>query len=301
MGKKKTLPKTLIIFIKKILGKKYNIQNTSSGFITCNSCGELKSLENYQYRNKGDNIYHYKCKTCSSKQNKEVYDKKPKFISPEKILFNEGLKTCKTCCEIKPLEQFSKKIPTRLKISNCYKCDLKKRSEDLRKRTINNPQIKEKAKKRFQKLYYNDEEYRKRRIDRAAKYHINRCKTDEFYRFKSNIRKTVNSSFRNKGYTKNSRTHQILGEEFDVVKTYIELQFSEGMTWDNYGEWVFDHKIPMSICETVEEAIRLNHYTNFQPLWAKDNSQKRDKILPEFKHLIDEYLGDIRTRPPLLD
>jgi hypothetical protein len=160
---------------------------------------------------------------------------------------------------------------------------------EYRERVINS------SKKRFQKLYHNDEEFKQKVIDKQVNYHRDRYKTDELYKFKTDIRKVVYSAFRRKGHDKDFKSRQILGEEWNVIKDYIESQFSEGMTWDNYGEWVFDHKVPMSICKTVEETIILNHYTNFQPLWAKENLQKSDKILPEFEHLIDEYLGDNRT------
>lgn len=50
------------------------------------------------------------------------------------------------------------------------------------------------------------------------------------------------------------------------------------MTLDNYGEWHLDHIIPISSAKTEEEVIKLNHYTNFQPLWAEDNWNKGNKI-----------------------
>jgi hypothetical protein len=51
------------------------------------------------------------------------------------------------------------------------------------------------------------------------------------------------------------------------------------MTWDNYGEWHLDHIKPISLGKTEEEVIQLYHYTNFQPLWAKDNVVKYNKII----------------------
>ena len=50
------------------------------------------------------------------------------------------------------------------------------------------------------------------------------------------------------------------------------------MNWDNRGEWHYDHIIPISNAKTEEEVNKLNHYTNFQPLWAKDNRFKSSKI-----------------------
>jgi hypothetical protein len=51
------------------------------------------------------------------------------------------------------------------------------------------------------------------------------------------------------------------------------------MTWDNHGEWHYDHIYPVSLAENETHLIELNHYTNFQPLWAIDNIQKGCKII----------------------
>jgi len=51
------------------------------------------------------------------------------------------------------------------------------------------------------------------------------------------------------------------------------------MSWENYGEWELDHKVPISLATTVEEIYSLNHYTNFQPLWASDNKSKGNRFI----------------------
>ena len=79
------------------------------------------------------------------------------------------------------------------------------------------------------------------------------------------------------GYSKKSRTYDILGIDYEEFKIYIENQFLEGMTWGNHGKWHLDHKIPISWGKTEEEVIKLNHYTNFQPLWTCDNLSKGNK------------------------
>ena len=93
------------------------------------------------------------------------------------------------------------------------------------------------------------------------------------------IRQSVRKSFKRKGYTKKSRTYNILGEEWSVVKQHMESLFKEGMTWDNHGEWHIDHIIPISSGKTEDEVLKLCHYTNLQPLWKEDNLKKSDKIL----------------------
>lgn len=53
------------------------------------------------------------------------------------------------------------------------------------------------------------------------------------------------------------------------------------MCWDNYGlfGWHIDHIIPLSSANTLNEMLKLNHYTNLQPLWWKDNLSKGKNIL----------------------
>jgi hypothetical protein len=88
------------------------------------------------------------------------------------------------------------------------------------------------------------------------------------------IRSSIKQALRKKGYTKKSRTHEILGCSFEFFKNHIEQRFQEGMTWENRSEWHLDHIIPVSSGKTEKEILKLNHYSNFRPLWAKDNLAK---------------------------
>ena len=55
------------------------------------------------------------------------------------------------------------------------------------------------------------------------------------------------------------------------------------MTLENYGEWELDHIVPVSVATNEEEVLKLNHYTNLQPLWKRDNRKKSNKIFGELK------------------
>lgn len=119
--------------------------------------------------------------------------------------------------------------------------------------------------------------YRKNNKDRINEKIRLRKQNDPLYKAKMAIRSTISCSIRNQEYKKNGRTYEILGCSYEDFKSYIEHQFTEGMSWENYGEWHLDHKTPISWSETEKQVYELNKYTNFQPLWATDNLSKGNK------------------------
>lgn len=110
-------------------------------------------------------------------------------------------------------------------------------------------------------------------------YRLNRKKIDTLYRLTISIRSLIKSAILKKRFSKQSKTKEILGCTFEEFKIHIESQFEPWMSWDNYGKyngqfnygWDLDHTISIHKAKTYEELIKLNHYTNFQPLCSKIN------------------------------
>ena len=76
---------------------------------------------------------------------------------------------------------------------------------------------------------------------------------------------------------------EFLGCTLEEYKEYLESKFQQGMTWDNHtvDGWHIDHILPLNESDTIlteEEKIKRVHYTNTQPLWAKDNIKKGNKL-----------------------
>lgn len=109
-------------------------------------------------------------------------------------------------------------------------------------------------------------------------YNKNRKLVEPIYKLICNTRNLIRMSMKGNGYTKKSKTYEILGCTFEEFKQHLESKFTEGMTWENQGKWHMDHIYPVSLATDENHLIQLNHYTNFQPLWAEDNLKKGNKL-----------------------
>lgn len=122
-----------------------------------------------------------------------------------------------------------------------------------------------------------NERYRESHSKEHAEY-IKKRRADPTYKLICATRNLLNNAFNKRckvGKTK--RAEEILGCSIDFFIEHLKSQFKEGMTVDNHGEWHIDHIVPLSTAKTEEDVIRLNHYTNLQPLWAAENLQKRNR------------------------
>ena len=204
-------------------------------------------------------------------------------------------KICTQCKISKPIAEFHKdKYKKDGYCPKCKSCHKKyyqdnKESNNTRSQQYyqdNREDIVERRKKHYQdnredmlkrqKEYY--ENNKETILTHQKTYHANRRKTDPLFKLRHNISSLIYMSIKKGGFTKRSKTYKILGCSFDEFKIHIESQFSEGMSWDNHGEWHFDHKTPVSWGKTEEEIIALNNYINFQPLWAEDNIRKGNRF-----------------------
>lgn len=118
-------------------------------------------------------------------------------------------------------------------------------------------------------------------IKRTSEWARKRRKENIEYKLACRIRSRFNKSI--KGNFKSGSSIKDLGCTVKEFKSYIESLFKPGMTWDNwsYSGWHLDHIIPLSLFNLTnrEELLKACHYTNLQPLWAKENMKKRNKIM----------------------
>ena len=198
------------------------------------------------------------------------------------------MKKCSKCKEIKNFEEFgknkSRKDGFHHQCKSCQKKYYEENKEQVKKRQKkhreeNKELIKERAKKWREDNKEYKKKYRKENRDAINKYFRERRDSEPLFKLTTNLRNRTSYIFKYKNIKKNSRTHEMLGIEWEELKVYIEDMFTDGMTWENYGEWHIDHIYPLSKAKDKKHLKELCHYTNLQPLWAKDNISKGNKIL----------------------
>jgi hypothetical protein len=247
----------------------------------CNKCKQELAIDNFNICDKYGNR-RGKCKNCNiehihtSKGNLESYKNEKEYREEIHILQKQNKRRCRVCREIKELDYFptdsSKKVFYNKK-SYCKECAMKKYIAPYQ----NSPRGKE-IKAKSDKKYFSKLES-KQKINKRVnqKYH-----NDPQFRILCTLRNRVNKALDHK--TKKAyKTNELLGCDIDELEIHLEKQFKEGMTWENYGRstWHIDHIIPCASFDLTdpEQQKKCFHYTNLQPLWAKENMSKGAKIL----------------------
>ena len=94
----------------------------------------------------------------------------------------------------------------------------------------------------------------------------------------NSCRRRIHHALTNQLTSKTTRTLELTGCTVAQLVAHLENQFTNGMTWDNYGlkGWHIDHIKPVSSFNLMDanEQKLCFHFTNLQPLWWFDNLKK---------------------------
>ena len=129
-----------------------------------------------------------------------------------------------------------------------------------------------KEKIKQQQLLRKDEIKEKKKIRERIKH-----QSDPYARILRSLRRRFWSFV--KGDVKQASVTMIVGCTLPELQLHLQSLFTDGMPWDNYGEWHIDHIRPCSSFDLTdfEQQKICFHYTNLQPLWAIDNLIKGAK------------------------
>lgn len=144
-------------------------------------------------------------------------------------------------------------------------------------------------------MHKDQEKYRKAKwyqqnkekvINAATRWNFaNRTKINarKYKRYRNDVNFKIADILRSRvaKFLKNGSAFDALGCTLDQFKNYLESKFQPGMTWDNWSKtgWHIDHIRPLSSFDLTDpvQFAAATHYSNLQPLWAKDNLAKGAK------------------------
>lgn len=252
----------------------------------CDRCLEEKRIEAFHMtRGKASNL----CLSCKKIRNKEYRDKpenKEKVRQRNEKWRKENKEYFYSYQSTDIQKQYQKKYKIENKISINKKNEIyrNKNKDKINQYNREYKKInKEKNKKYNDKAKESNKQYRKLNKEAIRKrqntYFRERKKVDILFKLSCNLRSSIVNIFNKSGYSKHSKTIQIIGCSFEELKIHLESKFEPWMTWENRGKyngefdfgWDIDHIIPISAAGNEEEVLKLNHYTNLQPLCSKMN------------------------------
>lgn len=128
----------------------------------------------------------------------------------------------------------------------------------------------------YRQKYTHTPEY----LEARRKYMKQKRASDPAYKIRANVSRRIRDVL--KGVSKSEGTLKLLGCDVSFLRRHLESLFQAGMSWENYGinGWHIDHIIPCSNFDLSkpEGQSKCFHYSNLQPLWAKDNLSKGSKV-----------------------
>lgn len=264
----------------------------------CSKCGIEKELTEYFKRKDTKDGHRADCKQCKSKENKKWNSNNAEKLNIiKKVYYQENSDKIKSNISKQRKENTKKRkedIENEKLCIEKYRLDNPKeekaRIEKLKeekKEKVNAYRLKnaekinalrrEHYKENREKILLRNNKYAGENKEKINKQERNRRKADINYKITRNLRSRLYGTIK-KGH-KSASTMQLLGCTIEHLMTHLESKFTQGMTFDNYGEWHIDHIRPCAsfdLTDTKQQEVCFN-YTNLQPLWADDNLSKGDK------------------------
>lgn len=185
----------------------------------------------------------------------------------------EKQKKCSRCGNVKSIYEFNKKTNSKIGLSpSCRKCH----NDYCKYKRIKKPIIKElfnEGEKRCSRCKeiksFSEFGVDKRELN-GLKHSCKQCrnKYDNKTPYINGWRKILENTLVKMGRSKNGKTIDLLGYSALELKEHIASLFTDGMSWDNYGEWHIDHIKEIHTFDKNTPPNIVNELSNLRPLWA---------------------------------
>lgn len=258
------------------LGRKIEIE-ILTGLKTCKTCAQTKPLDEFQYI--ATRHYHNaNCKVCLNEHRRTKAlpkSKKQGKLRLERDL-ERGWKTCSRCKQQKTLDLFIKSSPEShghgRYYPTCKSCELEKGNT---RRNGRLEQARAEARAYWKKARQTPG-LRERIKEEKKRYHQKNNGLDS--RMRGAIRTCL------QGEKKGKSWKRLVDFTPEALRSHIETQFTEGMTWDRFqaGEIHIDHILPIAlftfVFPTDPQFKMCWALKNLRPAWGRDNVAKTDRL-----------------------
>lgn len=222
----------------------------------------------------GNDFEKYKNKICCSKNCYIIRKRERAKIKKREIRKQKVIETgiCANCGNVYP-KFHNKKSCSRYCSGVIWRKENPQKTKQYKKTEYE---------KNKEKIYAQNKKYRQENKESLNEKIRKRYNVDIEFKLIQRIRCRIRETITNNSKRK-TKSMELLGCSVKEAREHIEKQFEEGMTWENYTHdtWHIDHIIPCASFDLTdpEQQKKCFHYTNLQPLWAKDNMSKGAKIL----------------------
>ena len=214
----------------------------------CSKCGVTKEFTEFCKDKRSRSGFRGECKACQ-KAYREANREKIKEYN------REHRKANKEKIKVKKREYYE---------SNKEKINEKQREYEEANREEINKKNRAYYKANKENIKVKQREYRNKRFN-----------TDTLFKLSHILRSRIRNSINNGGYSKKTKTHNILGCSFEHLINHLNNN-PYGFTYGD-SDLDLDHIVPVSTASKELDIIKLNHYTNFQLLPSEYNRNiKRD-------------------------
>lgn len=274
----------------------------------CTGCNETLLKTNFYKDKYNKQGLSSKCKKCKNNQ-KNIYLKKISEI--EKEIPNE--KECKICKLIKIRDNFTKLKSNKDGLASYCKDCRRFKDKEIKNNVLKNPieiienynkicikcniekniinyKINRKSSDNFfnicniclptnkwnkEKQRLSEKKYREKNYEK-----IKEKDNKPNNKIRHNLNKRIAMLMIQNNSRKKNKTIDYIGCDINFFKKWMEFQFQEGMTWENYGKWHLDHVKPCASFNLLndDDIKECFNWKNIQPLWANLNLKKSNKI-----------------------
>lgn len=160
----------------------------------------------------------------------------------------------------------------------CVDCKISKLYSDFSKRSLAKDGLDS-----YCKLCRNaiSKQYAMENREKRATYTRNRRQSDLNVRLANTLRCVVRAAVKS---TKSGSAVTDLGCSVYQLKSHLESLWTDGMSWENYGngtsKWNIDHMVPLSSVDLSdrESFLKVCNYINLRPMWYLENIIKGRKV-----------------------